>query len=279
MRTSVAASAMTAFLLAATVHAQPAAPAPAAPTGSRPAILSDIGFDQRLGEPLPLDISLRDESGKAVRLADYFGKRPVLLSLVYFECPMLCTLTLNGLVSAMDTLSFDAGREFEVITVSFDHRETPALAAAKKAAYLKRYRRKGAAEGWHFLTGDEEQVRRLTAAVGFRFAWDEATKQFAHPAGTVVLTPEGKISRYLYGVEYSPRDIRFAVVESSAGRIGTALDRVVLSCYQYDPMRGKYGLLTLRLVRAGGVLTVLALGTFIVTMRRRETRALAEGAR
>jgi protein SCO1/2 len=190
---------------------------------------------------------------------------------------MLCTLTLNGLASALDVLSFDVGREFEVVTVSFDHRETPALASAKKKAYLERYRRPGAAQGWHFLTGDEASVRRLTSAVGFRYAWDARTRQFAHPAGVVVLTPEGRVARYLFGIEYAPKDLRFALVESSAGRIGSAVDRLVLYCYQYDPATGRYGAVVMRIVRVAAVLTVAALGGFILVSRRRE-RAVPAGA-
>jgi protein SCO1 len=250
-----------------------AAPAGAQPAQERPAVLRDVGYDQRLGEPVPLDAVFRDESGRAVSLGSLLRGRPVVLSLVYYECPMLCTLTLNGLASALSVLSFDAGREFDVLTVSFEPKETPALAAAKKRAYLARYRRPGAAEGWRFLTGSTESIRALTAAVGFRYAWDEPTRQYAHPAGLVVLTPEGRIARYMYGVEYAPRDLRLALVEASARRIGNPVDTVLLYCYQYDPMRGRYGASVLKLVRLGGVLTVLGLGTFIVLSLRRERAA------
>jgi protein SCO1/2 len=251
---------------------------PLAAQPDRPAALRDVAFDQRLGETLPLDAAFRDEQGLSVPLRALFRGRPVVLSLVYYECPMLCTLTLNGLVSALGTLSLDAGRDFDVITVSFDSRETPALAAAKKAAYLKRYGRPGAAEGWRFLTGDEAAVKALTAAVGFRYAWDDRTRQFAHPAGVVVATPEGRIARYLFGVEYAPKDLRLALVESGQGRIGTVLDQVVLYCYQYDPTTGRYGAAVMRIVRGAGVLTLVALGGFITVMWRRErAAALADG--
>ena len=246
------------------------------PADVRPAALRDVGFDQRLGDSLPLDIALRDEAGRVVKLGDYFGRRPVVLTVVYYECPMLCTLTLNGLVSALATLSFDVGREFEVVTVSFDPTEGPELARAKKAAYLQRYKRAGAEAGWHFLTGDEAALKALTSAVGFRYAWDDRTRQFAHPAGLVVATPEGRISRYLYGVEYAPKDLRLALVESAAGRIGGAVDQVLLFCYQYDPERGRYGAVVMRLVRAGGVLTLAALGALIFTLRRSERRRAGE---
>lgn len=258
--------------------AQPAAPAgPAA--GVRPAAIKDIGFDQRLGETLPLDVALRDEGGNAVKLGDYFGKRPVVLTLVYYECPMLCTMTLNSLSSALSTLSFDVGREFEVVTVSFDAREKPALASGKKKAYVSRYGRPGADQGWHFLTGDPAELARLTQAVGFRYEWDEETRQFAHPSGLVVLSPEGRITRYLYGIEYAPKDLRLGIVESSERRIGTPLDQAMLFCYQYNPATGRYGLLTMNLIRGGAVLTVLALGGFIFTMRRREVAMLRETPR
>ena len=247
-------------------------PALAAAEDARPPALRDVAFDQRLGERVPLGIALRDEAGRAVRLGDYFGPKPVVLALVYYDCPMLCTLTLNGLVSALRALSFDAGREFLVVTVSFDPRETPALAAAKKAAYLQRYGRPGAAAGWHFLTGAEQAVAALTRAVGFRYAWDERTQQFAHPAGLVVLTPDGRISRYLYGVEYAPKDLRLGLVESSAGRIGSAVDHLLLFCYQYDPATGRYAATAMRILRLSALATLAGLGGFIVLMVRRERR-------
>jgi protein SCO1/2 len=238
-----------------------------------PAALRDVGFDQRLGQSVPLDIALRDEEGKPVKLGDYFGRRPVVLTLVYYECPMLCTLTLNELTSALAVLKFDPGREFEIVTVSFEPKETPALAAAKKAEYLKRYKRAGASASWHFLTADADQVKRLTEAVGFRYAWDEQTKQYAHPGGIMVLTPEGRLARYLYGVEYAPRDLRFALIDAAAGKIGSPADKVVLYCYQYDPSTGRYGAAIMRSVRVAGALTVLGLGAFVTVMLRRE-RAL-----
>jgi protein SCO1/2 len=261
----------------AVAAAQPTVAGP--PAAAKPSILNAIGFDQRLGETIPLDIALRDEAGRAVRLGDYFGTRPVVLTLVYYECPMLCTLTLNSLSSALATLAFDIGKEFDVVTVSFDPREKPPLAAGKKKAYLSRYGRPGAEAGWHFLTGDREDLARLTSAVGFRYQWDEEIRQFAHPSGLVVLTPEGRIARYLYGIEYAPKDLRLALVEASERRIGTPVDQAMLFCYQYNPATGRYGLLTMRLVRGGAILTVLALGGFIFTMRRQEIAKLRETAR
>jgi protein SCO1/2 len=238
----------------------------------RPSVLRDIGFEQRLSETLPLDLVFRDEAGRTVRLGDYFGRRPVVLSLNYYSCPMLCTVTLNGLASALSVLTYTAGREFEIVTVSFDPSDTPDLAARKKKAYIERYKRPEAAAGWHFLTGDRDSIDRLTKAVGFKYAWDTETRQFAHPAGVVVLTPGGKISRYLFGIEYAPKDLRFAVIESSGGKIGNPVDQIVLACYRYDPTTGSYGAAILRIVRVGGAVTLLALGAFVILMLRRERR-------
>lgn len=242
----------------------------------RPSALRDVGFDQRLEQQVPADIALRDEAGRTVRLGDYYGRRPLVVALVYYECPMLCTMTLNGLVSAMNAITFDAGQEYEVVTVSFEPRETPELAAAKKAAYLKRYARPGAEAGWHFLTGEPADITRLTQALGFRYAWDEDRRQYAHPSGIVVLTPDGRIARYLFGIEYAPKDLRFALVEASQGRVGGLVDQAVLYCYQYDPMTGKYGTAVMRILRTAAVVTLAALGTFIFVMWRRE-RAVSRG--
>jgi protein SCO1 len=250
--------------------------ASAQPAAVRPPILKEIGFDQHLGDTIPLDIPLRDEAGRAVRLGDFFGKRPVVLTLVYYECPMLCTLTLNSLSSALATLAFDIGREFDVVTVSFDPREKPPLAAGKKKAYISRYGRPGAEGGWHFLTGEPDALARLTSAAGFRYQWDEEIRQFAHPSGLVVLTQEGRIARYLYGIEYAPKDLRLSLVEAGERRIGTPVDQAMLFCYQYNPATGRYGLLTMRLVRGGAVLTVLGLGGLIFSLRRKEHSTLRE---
>lgn len=243
------------------------------PRPATPGVLPEIGFDQHLGESVPLDLAFTDETGRSVRLADYFGKRPVVLSLVYYECPMLCTISLNGLAGALEVLSFVPGQEFEVVTVSFDPSETPALAAAKKKAYLARYNRPGAHAGWHFLTGPRESVEALTRAVGFRYVWDEATKQFAHPAGLLVLTPEGKISHYLFGVEYAPKDLRLSLVAAAAGKIGNVADQLLLYCYRYDPQTGRYSASILNLVRVLGLLTLLGLGAFVLTQSRKRRAA------
>jgi protein SCO1/2 len=228
---------------------------------------------------LPLDATLRDESGRTVRLGDYFGRRPVVVTLAYYGCPMLCTLSLNGLASALKTLSFDAGREFDVVTISFEPKETPQQAASAKKTYVERYGRPGAAGGWHFLTGKPAAIDAITRAVGFRFAWDEQTNQYAHPAGIVVATPEGRIARYLYGVEYAPKDLRFALVEASSGRVGNPVDQLLLYCYQYDPARGRYGAAVLRTVRFFGILTVVSLITLIAVLRYRESAAPAGAER
>jgi protein SCO1/2 len=241
----------------------------AQPAGVRPPITREVGIDQRLNAQVPLDLPFRDEDGRPVRLGDYFGRRPVVVALVYYECPMLCTQVLNGLISALGVLSFDAGREFDVVAVSFDPKEGPGLASAKKRAYLERYGRQGAERGWHFLTGDEPSIARLTKAVGFRYAYDQAIDQYAHGAGIIVLTPHGVVSRYFYGIEYAPRDLRLGLVEASADRIGTAVDRVLLLCYHYDPSTGRYGFVALTLVRIGGALTLVALGAFFWFERRR----------
>jgi len=251
-------------------------PVPPPPMAATPGVLQEVGFDQKLGERLPLDLAFKDETGKDVKLGDYFGKKPVVLSLVYYQCPMLCTISLNGLAGALEVLSFVPGQEFQVVTVSFDPKEGPVLAAAKKKVYMTRYKRPQADQGWHFLTGSKESVDRLTKAVGFRYVWDAETKQFAHPAGILVATPEGRIATYLFGVEYSPKDLRLALVDAAGGRIGTAVDQVLLYCYQYNPKTGRYSTSILNLVRLGGILTLLALGGFILTTTRR-SRGRAKG--
>lgn len=235
----------------------------------KPKVLQDIGIEQRLNEQVPLDLIFRDEAGREVRLGDYFGEKPVILSLVYYDCPMLCNQVLNGLVSCLGTLKFDIGREFEVVTVSFDPRETPALATDKKQGYIGRYKRPGAGDGWHFLTGSQESVDRLTRAVGFKYAWDEGTKQFAHSSGIMVLTPGGKLSRYFYGIEYAPVDVRLGLIEASESRIGSPVDAVLLYCYHYDPATGKYGPVIMNFMRLGGIATIVGLLALLLIMRRR----------
>jgi protein SCO1 len=242
-------------------------------------VLDGVGFDQRLNEPVPLDLVFRDEAGKEVRLGEYFGEKPVILSLVYTRCPMLCTLVLNGLVRSLRATSFDAGQEFEVVTVSFDPRDTPETAAAMKRVYMEEYRRPGAEQGWHFLTGDEAAIKRLTEAVGFRYRYDPESGQFAHASGIMVLTPKGKIAQYFYGLEYSARDLRLSLVESAENRIGSPVDQVLLYCFQYDPAKGRYGVAIMRVLRVASVGTVFGLGALIVGLvyrgRRRDRASLS----
>lgn len=242
------------------------------PASQMPEPLRDVAFDQRLGDTVPLDLEFADENGTRVRLRDCVRGRPVILSLVYYECPMLCTMVLNGLAGCLEALRFDVGREFEVLTVSFDPTETPELARKKKASYLKRYGRPEAGEGWHFLTGDEDAIRALTESVGFRYVYDAERGEYAHASGIVVLTPEGRIARYFFGVEYPPKDVRLGLVEAADGKIGGFVDQVLLYCFHYDPVTGRYGTAVMRLVRLGGVLTLVALGAFFWIQRRRSRR-------
>jgi protein SCO1/2 len=218
---------------------------------------------------MPMDATFRDEAGRVVTLGELLDGKPGILALVYYECPMLCTMTLNGLASVLGILEFDAGQEFEVLTVSFDSRETPDLARAKKANYLQRYGRPGAEDGWHFLTGDEESIRRLTESIGFRYTWDEDAGQFAHATGLVVVTPQGRLARYFYGVEYPPKDLRLGLVEAADGKIGGFVDQVLLYCFHYDPATGRYGAAVMRLVQTGAVLTLIVIGIFFLRNWRR----------
>lgn len=235
-------------------------------------LLGQIGIDQELGAQAPLDLVFRDESGVQVPLGRYFGEKPVVLALVYYRCPMLCQKTLEDMLRAFRSLKFAVGREFQVVTVSFDPRETPELAAAKKASCLSHYGRPGAEEGWHFLTGEEASIVPLARACGFRYRYDPKTDQYAHASGIMVLTPEGKLSRYFYGLGYSARDLQLGLVEASRNRIGSLADQVLLFCYRYDPTTGKYGFAIMSGVRIGGLLTLLGLGAFIVLCLRRERR-------
>ena len=242
------------------------------PSSTLPAPLREIGFDQNLDRQVPLDTPLVDEAGRVVTLGDYFGERPVVMVFAYYDCPMLCTVVINGLASALDVLSLVPGKDFEIVTVSFNPHDTPATATAKKASYIARYKRPGAAAAWHFLTGNQPSIDRLTRAAGFRYAWDEETKQFAHPTGVIVLTPDGRLARYLFGIEYGPRDLRYAIVEASNGKVGSVVDSLLLYCYHYDPATGRYGAAIMRLIRAAGAATVFALGAFIFIMVRKERR-------
>ena len=235
----------------------------------RPAPLREVAFAQRLGESVPLDVPFRDETGAPVTLRAYAGK-PVLLVPAYFTCPMLCTLVQAAVVSSLRALAFDVGKEFTVVTFSFDPKDGPEAATAKKAKYLSEYRRPGAAAGWHFLTGDAASIAALTDAIGFHATYDEAQHQYAHASGIVLLTPQGRIARYFFGVEYAPRDLRLGIIEASAEKIGTVVDQLLLFCFHYDPSTGRYSLIALNAVRLGGLLTLAVLGTSIAWWLRRE---------
>lgn len=236
-------------------------------------VIESVKFEQRLNEQVPLDAPFRDEQGKVAPLGSYFQGKPVVLALVYYDCPMLCTMTLNGMLKSMRAMRLDAGADYTVLTVSFDAREGADLAEQKKSVYLRQYGREGAGAGWRFLTGDDAAIRRLTDSVGFKFIYDEQTKQFAHASGLVVLTPEGKISRYLYGLEYSARDLRLALVEASEHKIGNLVDQVLLFCYHYDPAAGKYSATIMNIVRLAGIITVLLIAAMVWTLARQRKHA------
>lgn len=249
----------------------------ALPVGAQPIPpndpLNEVGFDQRLNAQVPLDLMFRDEQGAAVRLGDYVGGKPAILVLAYYECPNLCTLVLTKLVETMRGLAFDIGDQFDVITVSIDPRDTPAGAAAKKATYLERYGRPGAAGGWHFLTGEEGAIGPLAQAIGFRYAYDARQNQYAHPVGIMALTPRGTISRYFYDLDYSPQDLRLGLVEASEGKIGSPVDQFLLRCYHYDPVTGQYTLAIMNIVRVVAVASTVLLGLVVLRLLRREQRA------
>ena len=246
-----------------------------------PAELEAVKFEQRMGAQLPLDAAFIDDAGRSVQLNQYFGSstqtKPVVLSLVYYECPMLCQLSLSGLAASLKPVDFNVGEEFEVVVLSIDEGETPEMAAVAKDIAIKRYGREATAEGWHFLTGKAAEIRRVAEAVGFNFQYDPETDQYAHSAGIVLLTPEGKTSRYLFGIEYAPRDVRLGLVEASQSQIGSAIDQVLLFCLRYDPSTGKYSAAVLNLTRVAGGLTALALALFVIALLRREKSQPAHG--
>jgi protein SCO1/2 len=264
------------LLLPLFANAQPSRPLSVPPPGKAATeqvpILREVGIDQKLDATVPLDLAFVDENNRDVTLGDFFGTRPVILALVYYECPMLCGYVLNGLEGSLSALTFDAGRDFDVLVVSFDPGETPAIAADRRKSFLQRYRRAGAEAGVHFLTGREASIKRLTGAVGFRYAYDPAIDQFAHPAAITILTADGRVSRYLYGVEFAPKDLKLALVETAEGRIGTVVDQALLFCYHWDPESGKYGFVVMNIVRLAGATTAIGLGAFIVLALQRERR-------
>jgi protein SCO1/2 len=233
-------------------------------------ILKDVGIDQKLDVQVPPDLVFRDAEGRDVRLGDYFGKRPMILALVYYKCPMLCTMVLNDLTRAMNSMKMNCGEQFDILTVSFDPNETPSLAVDKKNQYIRAYRRAHAEQGWHFLTGSQASITTLTNAVGFRYAWDPKFKQFAHASGLIILTPEGKTSRYFYGIDYAPSDLQLSLDEASHGKETSVSDRILLFCFHYDPTTGRYSLMITRLVQLGGIVTCLLLGSYMFWMFHRD---------
>lgn len=235
--------------------------------------LENVTIEQNLNAPLPLDASFRDETGKAVRLGDFFGRRPVLMAFAYYKCPMLCTLVLNGIVRVLNGVTLEPGNDFDVVVISINPSETPELARQKKASYLKSYHKRGSDNGWHFLTGDEAQIRLAADAVGFRYAQDPVSKEYAHASAIYVVTPEGRLSHYFFGIEYAARDVKLALVEASKGKIGSLVDRILLFCFHYDPVTGKYSVMIMRLVRLAGILTLIAMAGTIILMLRRERKA------
>ncbi len=249
------------------------------PANMRPPGLKNVGIEQNLNEQIPPGLTFRDETGKTVTLGDFFGKKPMILNLVYYQCPMLCGEVLTGLESALRVLKFDVGKEFDVLTVSFDPKETPEMASAKKAEYLKRYGRSGSADGWHFLTGPASSIDALTKAAGFQYQYDPKSGQFAHATAIMVLTPEGKIAQYYYGVEFAPKDLRLGLIQASENKIGTVVDQVLLYCYHYDPDTGKYGAIISRVLQLAAGATVLIFGTFLIVMFRMSRNSLDAVAR
>ena len=246
------------------------------PSTGLPSALREVKIEQKLNQQLPLDLVFRDETGREVKLGDYFGKKPVVLAFVYYDCPMLCTQILNGMVTSFRVLPFQVGKEFDVVTISFDPRETPALAQSKKKVYvnyLPEKMRDGAANGWHFLTGDAANIERVTEAAGFHYRYDEKTKQFAHASAIMVTTPQGKLSRYYYGIEYPARDLRLGLIESSANKIGSPVDQLLLYCYHYDPATGKYGAVVMNILRVAGVITLVGILAMLLLLGRYARRA------
>jgi len=280
------------LLLSATAFAQPGGPGPSSPLyGARPSAgnpstglptaLRDVRIEQKLNQQLPLDLVFRDESGQPVKLGQYFGKKPVVLALVYYDCPMLCTQVLNGMVTSFRVLPFQMGKEYDVVTVSFDPRETSALASNKKQVYvnyLPEKMRAGANDGWHFLTGDQQSITQLTEAVGFHYHYDEATKQFAHGSAIMVATPQGRLSRYYYGIDYSARDLRLGLIESSENKIGSPVDQLLLYCYHYDPASGKYGAPIMKVMRIAGVITMIGIVAMLFLLKARKPAAAGGAA-
>lgn len=248
------------------------------PTTTMPGPLREVGYDQRIGTQVPLDLAFRDEAGRNVRLGSYFQKKPVLLVLAYYHCPMLCDMVLQGVVTTLKPLTFEAGKEFDVVVASIDPKETPAMAAEQEREILARYGRANSAEGFHFLTGPQASIDALTRAVGFRYVYEKERDEYAHPAGLVILTPSGKVSRYLFGIDFPPRDVRLGLIESTENKLGTAVDSLLLYCYHYNPAIGRYSTAVFNLLRIAAGATLIGLVTLIVVLRRRESRQAAQPA-
>jgi len=275
-------SAVSFFFLALPAFSQPGQLAPVQPSRSMqdtnlkpalPGALTGVGIDQKLDALIPLDLTFKDEAGRDVPLQTFFqSKKPVILAPVYYRCPMLCTQILNGLESSLKAVSLNPGQDFEIVAVSFDPKDTPELAASKKQMYLRRFGRANSANGWHFLTGTEANTRALMDALGYHYKYDPHTDQFAHASGVMIATPEGRLSRYFYGVEYAPRDIRLGLVEASRNQIGNPVDQILLFCYHYDPATGKYGAIAMNMVRFAGAAFVLISGSFLLIAIRRDVR-------
>jgi protein SCO1/2 len=251
-------------------------PGSAPPSSSQPPDVANLSFDQRLNAQVPLDATFRDERGQDVQLAELVRGRPVILVLAYYRCPQLCNLVLNGLVDGLRGVTYRPGEEYEIVTVSFDDRESPEIAAAKKASYVDSYGRPGAADHWHFLTGHKDQIDRVAEAVGFHYDYDSKHDRFNHPSGVVVLTPEGNVSRYLFGINYPPRDLKLGLMEASQGQVGSLVDQFLLYCFHYDQATGKYAFAVMNAIRAGGALTVLVLGALLLRLWRREKHRLPQ---
>lgn len=262
-------------LVAGVLAAPSASPAQEQPEPDKPTIgslLDRVGFDQKLNAQIPLDLPFRDDAGEPVTLGAYFGQRPVLIAPVYYNCPMLCTETLNGLARALKPLSLSAGHDFDIVVVSINPNEEPGLAALKKRAYLERYDREGAENGWHFLTGEKSSIDALTQTIGFRYTYNPKTDLYAHAAGIVLATPKGKVSRYLYGMDFPPRDLQFGLIEASANKIGSPIARALLFCYDYDAASGRYTVAIIRITQFLGVITVFVIAAAVLTLLWRERR-------
>ena len=268
----IALTVMAVWAVSAPLRAQGLAPDDAGdPAKAKPGLLSQVGIDQHLNQQVPLHLVFNDESGREVHLGELFGKRPVILAMVYYECPMLCTQVLNGLTGSLKGINLNAGKDFDVVAISFDPRDNdkPDLAKNKKLSYLEHYGRPGTDSGWHFLTGSQESIKAVTDAAGFKYEWDDKTQQFAHAAAVMVVTPEGKMSRYFYGIDYAPKDIKFGIMDSAQAKVGNPAEQLLLYCYHYDPASGKYGFAILRVMRLAGVATLLGLGAMAFVFWRK----------